>query len=719
MATEDDLTGLKGDARIVAEAKSRFDRCVDYESTARKRFVEDVKFDHGDSDNMWQWPDRLQSDRSTADKPMLTINKVHQHNLMILNDAKMNKPSVTIRPTGDQATYDAAQIFEGVVRNIEYQSNAEAAYDTATMFQVSGGIGYWRIVTDYAGDDNFDQEIFIRRIKDPLSVYLDPDCSELDKSDARFGFIFDDMPKDEYEASYPKHKDAGGEEALGNTAVADSWFTDKHVRVAEYYRCVEKKNELIAYQDHETGQMVIAKRDKLDKELFDSVIDSPSTKRRNIVTTVVEHYIIAGDKIIERNIWPGSTVPIVALIGEEIVIAGQMDRKGHTRAMKDPQRIYNYWSSAAVEFVALQTKSPFIAPAQAIEGNEEVWANANRVNYSILAYNHVDDEGNPIPKPERANPPVMADAYIKGMQISAQEMMYVSGQYQAMMGAPSNEQSGKAINERQRQGDRATYHFIDNLAHAIRRTGKILIELIPKIYDTKRVIRIQGEDGTENFVQIDPEAQQALVQKQAQDKKKVEMIFNPAVGKYDVQADIGPAYATKRQEAFNAFTQIVSQNPELVGVVGDLMFRSADFPLADKIAERLERMVPPQAKGDGPSPQEAQMGQQIQHMQQLLTTTMQQLAEEKLKGKSKEADKSIGEYDAITRRIAALEKHMVSPRLETEMLHDLAMQEHSGNINAQQSDQSHGQNLDMQQSAADIQAAQMAAQPEQPQQGAQ
>lgn len=680
----DDLDGLKGDDRIIAEAKKRFRKCEDWEADARQNFVQDLKFVNADADNGYQWPDKILTDRQTNSRPSLTINKTRQHCLMIINDAKKNKPSVNIRPVGNGATFEAAQTFEGVCRHIEYISNAEAAYDHATTFQVQCGIGYWRVITDYASEDDFDQEIFIRPVKDPRSVFLDPDIKEADGSDARYGFVFDDMPKDLYDLEFPKDKDGGTHAPLGSTA--DGWVTKDYVRVAEYYRVREKKDLLLAVTDPDSGQVSMIRRSKIPPELRPEIMADPATRKREVTDPVVEWFKIGGDKILDRTIFPCRYIPLVRVIGEETVIDGVMDRKGHTRALIDPQRMYNYMSSAAVEFGALQSKTPWVAPVRAIEGYVTYWETANTVNHSILPYNDRDDTGKEIAAPRRQEPPVSAPAFLDGMKVAANEMMMVSGQYEANMGQKSNEVSGKAINERQRQGDTATYHYIDNLAMAIRFTGKILVDLIPKVYDTKRVIRIMAEDGTPSEVMLDPNAKQAYVEQQAKQNEEVKAIFNPNVGRYDVEADVGPGYATRRQEAWNAFVQIVSQNKELMPLIGDIMFQNADFPGADEISARLRRMIPPQASGEGPPPQLAQAQQQIQGSQKAIESLVQQLAEAKLSLKAKDADmadkteqKAIDWEYAITDRLKVLLPTIVNPAEIARMVHDLAMQEHASN----------------------------------------
>lgn len=672
-----DETLLTGDDKILAEGKRRFHECETWESDFRKAFLDDVKFANADSINMYAWPNDIRRNRDIDERPCLTVNKTHQHCLLIQNDAKKNKAGIKVRPVGGEATFESAMALEDVIRHIEYVSNAQTAYDKATEFQVQGGIGYWRVITDYVSQDistdAFDQEIYIRPIKDPLNVFLDPDIQEADGSDARYGFVFDTMPKEVFRRKYPKFKYVPGSSVLGSTG--DNWITEDHVRVAEYYRKVEDKKTIIAYVDPQTGEPIIKPLEEVPKPLRKLLMSEPSTKTRQITETKIEWYLLAGDEIIERNIWPGKYIPIVRVIGEETIIDGSLDRKGHVRALRDPQRIYNYWTSSAVEFVALQSKAPFVGAAKAIEGYETYWENANRVNYSILPYNNIDDDGNAIPPPARDQPPVMADAYVKGMQVAANEMMMVSGQYQAIMGAQSNETSGKAINERQRQGETATYHYIDNLAIGIRFTGKILLDLIPKIYDTPRIIHIMAEDGSQNTVMVDPKMAQAHQVKKDKVSNQVQRLFNPNVGKYDVESDVGPSYGTKRQEAFNAFTQIAAQSPEMMMLVGDLMFKAADFPGADEIAERLHRMVPGQALGTEAPPQLKQMQATLQNMQQFTGKLLETINEQKLELKRREATTEVDTYKAITDRLKALLPTIVNPRDLAEHIHDLMVLE--------------------------------------------
>lgn len=215
------------------------------------------------------------------------------------------------------------------------------------------------------------------------------------------------------------------------------------------------------------------------------------------------------------------------------------------------------------------------------------------------------------------------------------------GLYDASLGARSNETSGRAIMARQREGDVSTFHFIDNLSRAIRHGGRILIDLIPKVYSGERIVRVLGYDGTPQNVRlgagqgdtasgateagagqdqatpIDPATGQAMP---VPPNMRFDGVYDLAVGKYDLVVEAGPSFSTRRQEAAEQMTEFVRAFPQAAPVLGDLMAKNMDWPGADEIAARLKRLLPPQALEDGGLPPEVQekmqeMGQALGEMQ--------------------------------------------------------------------------------------------------------
>jgi hypothetical protein len=687
--TTDPKAPNKEEQDLVLEAKEQYKAAEQWEANARILFEYDYKFSEGDSHNNFQWDSGLVAERSGEDRPCLTINKVAQHNLLIINDAKQNKPGIRIRPVGDEASFQSAQIFQDIIYHIEYISGAENVYDSATEFQVKGGWGYWRVVTDYVNENSFDQEIYIRRVKDPRGVYLDPYINEIDGSDANFGFVFEDIPRKEFDKRYPKYANIATQSALGNASLQqpDAWLTQGTVRVAEWFKRTQKEDVLVTWKSpipQEDMEEPIVKRvselDDMQKVIYQQLKANKQAqalwlfKERDILTDEIMWYKIAGDRIIEKTKWLGKYIPIVRLIGSETVIDGIMDRKGHTRALINAQQMYNYNTSANIEFGALQTKSPYIAAVDAISGYEEYYKTANSINHSFLPYNAFDELGNQLPPPKRQDPPQAGTAYIQSMQIANMEMMMASGQYQAQFGEAENAKSGVAINARQRQGDRATYHFIDNQAIAIRFTGKILIDLIPKIYDTPRILKIMSREGSIKNIQIDPQAKQAYerLDDVEMDKGKIiqQIVFNPNVGMYDIQADTGPSFATRRMDAFNALMNLATAMKEqFMGIGGDLLFKVADFPEADVLAERWRRSIAPNILGDDLPPAIAQA---MDEASNLIEELKARNAELEMQMKDKSADIELrqtkNDIDALR---ASLIEMREDYKAETQRLKDI------------------------------------------------
>lgn len=661
------------DLLLLTEAYERFSYCSEWEAQFRDLFVQDTKFANADADNGWQWPDDLRRDRVLNRRPALTINKVINHVNLVVNDGRQNKASIQVKPTGKEASFAAAKALEALVRNIEYQSSATAIYDDMSDNQVTGGIGYGCITTVFPDPRSFNQELRIVPVGNHLNVYLDPDIKMKSGLDAKFGFMFEDVSRSEYEREYDEDAPVG-EMPLGLGLGAD-WVRPDHVRVAEYYRINCRPDELIYYRHGQKGDpnaeqlflrsevpRGLKRQLRLDETKYNKGMAGPDVEIivRDTEIPTVQWYKIGAHKILDREEYQTQYVPIFRFVGREKIIDGRLERKGLVRGLKDPQRLYNYNSSAEAEAAALATKTNWLVAVEGIMGFTNVWDRANVDNKPYLPFRHKDRDGDPIPPPQRIDPAKTAEAYLAGMEIAARELEMASGQGPAQFGKPQREKSGKAINESQRQGEILTFDFIDNQALGIQAAGIILIDWIPHCYKTKQVVQILDRDGTERMITIDPQAKSPY--EEIRDQQTVQAILNPNIGKYKVQAQPGPAYATQRQEAWNAFVQIITGSPELINEIGDLMFLAADFPMADEIAERMRRKIKQTAPwlldDNGPGPIIQGLQQQIQQASQQIAELLQQLGERERKLKDqtrdiavKERDSGIKAYDAHTRRI--------------------------------------------------------------------
>lgn len=657
---------------LVKKAHDIFNKCVDRERSNNSLWKDDLKFSNADPDNGWQWDDKLVKSREANKLPCLTINKIKQHNLQITNDAKKNRASPRVTPVDGGADKDTAEIFNGIIRHIEAQSCADIAYSTAFEFAVDAGLGYWRITTDYADDVSNDQDIFIEQIENPLNVYLYGN-KKSDGSDALGGFVFEDMDKDLFSEKYPDAKTKTGDTW---DSIDNGWREADSIRVCEWFQVKTVSDSLV---DPGDGNLVLLStlKDK-DPGVEGEEPSLEETQEHTVIRKVqrkqVKWTLIAGDEILDKKNWPGKYVPLVRVTGEEKIIDGKVVRKGHTRSMKDAQRMYNFWKSCAAAQVTAQGNTPWIAPGEAIAGYEAFWDSADTTTHAYLPFKHKDQDGDPLPQPQRAQPAQMAQAYVQGMQIAADDMQAASGQYDAQLGQNANQQSGRALQSLQRRGDNATFHFTDSADNARRYTAMILIDLIPKIYDTARIVRMLGEDGIDDKAELNPDQPQAKVEKEDSLTGEIKNIYNLSVGRYDVIPASGSNYATKRAEAADGMIAMLQANPQMWQTHGDIIARAQDWPFSDEFAERSKKTLPPgladDDKGQPQLPPEVQ--QQMQQAQQQVEQSQQQLKilDETIQKMMVEIEsKELDRYKAETDRLKA-----VLPLLTPEQGQAVAMQ---------------------------------------------
>ena len=662
---EDPAPGVLSDDPVVQEARRRFDRCNEWEGEWRQRFLRDIKFAYGDSENGFQWPNAIRNARENSARPCLTLNLIRSHNKMISNEMRKNKSEVKFLGMGNGATADSAGVMQDLFRHTQQISDAQhLALPVARQWAVDGGVGYCRLVTRYEADDSFDQEVYLDPVDDPMQVFLDPDIHVGGNAlDAKFAFIFDDVPKQDFREAYPDlYGRMKGTEPLGLGGSPGDRRGESHVRVCEYFRKVPKRSELVSFL-HE-GQRFTFPRQRFErliraKEARDGILDRETTRLREVTSDEVEWYLIVGSEVIEKTIWLGKYIPILRCLGEETVIEGRLDRKGHTRYMLDGQRMFNYFASAQIEGLSLQTKAPWLAPAKAIEEHEAVWRMSNIDNPAVLPYNHVDPEGNPevpIPPPQRIDPPAASPGFQQAMENSRQQIMMVSGQYENQLGEPGNERTGAAINARRNQSATANFHFQDNYEGMLIALGKQLLDLYPRLYDTKRIKRIVANDGIEYDLVIDPGLRAGYAQEQDHQGQVIKRVMNPLVGKFEVAASVGPAHDTRREETVENMTLILTQAPGLIPLLGDVLLKNMQFEGAQEAALRLRRMVPPVALGQGPTAKEQELQAQLQALQGALVKEMDLHARDRIRLGNKEELREIEVYDAETKRLGVLQK---------------------------------------------------------------
>jgi Phage P22-like portal protein len=662
--------------------RRRYTMALSAYSDSREDELDDLRFMAGSPDNQWQWPADVLATRGSVQgqtinaRPCLTINKLPQHVRQVTNEQRQNRPTGKVIPADDRADVRVAEIFDGMVRHIEYISDADVAYDTACDNQVTYGEGYIRILTEYAREDSFDQDIKIGRVRNSFSVYMDPAIQDPCGADAEWCFITEDVSKSDYEFMFP---DAAPVSSLMSQGVGDQslsqWLSEDMVRIAEYFYYEHEKATLNLYPDNITA-FAGTPQDKQLKQMFGKPLRSRQVDRKKVKWIKTN-----GFEILEERDWAGKHIPVVRVIGNEFEVDGQLYVSGLVRNAKDAQRMYNYWVSQEAEMLALAPKAPFIGYGGQFEGYEMQWKTANTNNWPYLEVNPdvTDGAGAPLPLPQRAPPPLAQTGLIQAKLGAADDIKGTTGQYDSSLGAQSNERSGRAILAREKQGDTGTYHYVDNLSRAIRYVTRQLVDLIPKIYDTARVARIVGLDGEVGMVKINPMQPEPVKEIRDENGLVIDKIYNPSVGTYDVCVTTGPGYMTKRQEALDAMSMLLQSNPQLWTVAGDLFIKNMDWPGAQEMAARFAKIIDPKVmEGEDQSPEVQMLKMQNETLVKELNQVVGML--QRVEQSIEAQEVQIKAYEAETKRISAVQAGMTPEQIQDIVMGTIAAAMDTGDL---------------------------------------
>jgi len=639
--------------KIVEDALKLYKKSVEADKHNKETALDDIKFAVLGE----QWDEKDIAARKEDGRPYLTFNKLSPHIRQIVNDARQNKPSIRVRPVDDDADPETAEVLAGLIRNIEQSSNADIAYDTAIGQSVSGGFGYIRVNIEFAHDDTFDKDITVDRVLNQFSVYPDHNATSADGSDWNYCFITDRIPEAEFDEKYPKADKTGWDDDSSEVGLES--LNDDGVWIAEYWKRKEVAREICQLSD---GTIVDEAIYNEQYEIYES-LGLQKIGQRTVRSHKVTQYILSGTEVLETNDWAGKYIPIVPIYGEEIAVEGKRYLRSAVHNSIDAQKTYNFWRTASTESVSDSSKTPYLGE-QGSFVDEYKWANSNRIKYAYLEYK----KGGARPE-KQPFAGVPAGALQEAMN-SSDDIKATMGQYDASLGAQSNETSGRAILARQREGDVSTFHFIDNMSRAIRQIGRIIIDLVPSVYSGDRVVRVLGEDGKKpQNVKIGQQPNQPAQEgegMQDQDGFNLSRVYDLSIGKYDIAVDTGPSYTTKREEAATQMTEMARAYPQLMQIAGDLMVKNFDWPGADELAKRLKASLPPQLQ-EG-NPEIMQMQQQMQQMQQQAMQAVQQLKgelDQTKQDKSLEAEKiKIQAYDSETKRLQAVSTSMTPEQIQ-------------------------------------------------------
>src|SRR5215469_13440467 len=620
---------------FLARARNRFKLAASSENKRRQDAQEDLRFKIGE-----QWPGETKQQRAEENRPVLTINRMGPMVSQIVNEQRAQRPQEVVKPVGSGADPDTAKVWEGIIRHIHVNSDSEVAIDNGFEAMVDTGKGYCEIVADYLPGRTFDQELYIRLIKNRFTVYCDPMSQLPDETDANWKFKTSDYDYDEYRAEFPDSAMAGLNDF---TAIGDNfpgWGDNKTVRVAEYWH--KEWDESTLY--HLEGGSILDAAE-YNKAFKDMDPKPKIIKKRNYRKCTIQCDVINAIEILDTYTFPGFVgyIPLIPFIANEAEVDGQKYNWGIIRNAKDPQKSINYSRSAAAEQIALAPKAPFIGwKGQFKDGK---WQNANLVNYAYLEADVVLINGQPAPSlPQRTQFEPQIQALLQYNMASDQDFKAVTGIYEPSLGQTKTDQSGRAIDLLQKQGGLTNLNFTDNLSRTLRHIGRVLLDAVPFIYDAPRIQRIIKPDGSTNHGGVHGNRGNAA---EALKSETIREVYDLSVGTYDVVVDVGPSFKTQRQEAFNQQLQLAQADKTgtIIKTCIDIIVGNSDAPGAREMAERLKKTIPPNLlneNADDPETQIQKLSAQLQqaqaisqelmkHNQEMMATIQQKTIEAQTK----------------------------------------------------------------------------------------
>jgi len=642
------------EADIFLEACQRLKLAEENEGDNRTRALEATAFRNGQ-----QWPDDVYNQRANVEKrPTLTINHTNTYCTRLENKLRQQRPRIKCHPTGGGARVETAQAITGLVRHIEYLSNASVAYDMGAAATINGGWGYWRIISDYIAPDSFDQELLIRPIFNTFTCYDDPMALMPAGEDRKWFLISEEMSRSEYKRRYPRAENVEWSPAAPGDQNSTRWETKFKVRLAEYFRIHEVGDTLVLMTDgrgwfksqlpsEETmlaSGFQPATQPRLNPEAEPEWITRPTTRKQ------LQWFRLNGRKVVDRKDLPGKYVPVIRCQGNMTVLNGQVYRSGMVDDLMDPARMFNYWRSSETERYALAPKAPWVMAEGQDDGHPE-WDDANTRSYSRLVYKPVTDGvGNALPPPIRQPATPIEQGFAQAAQSAQMDLMSVAGMPQENPETQARVIGGnKYLQRRQGIEDLTHYQFYDNQTYSIMMTGIILLDLIPHYYDARRMQRIIGDDDKPQMVEINVPADDPAANPIFNIKSNLE------VGRYDVVMDTGPGYATKREEGTEAVIGLLATplGEPIVKTGADIVVRNMDFAGADELADRLAVTNPEGMEKviEGLPKQAQTIVQSLMSQNQNLQKVVEQQALEIKYGVSKEELRKKGESGRVAAKI--------------------------------------------------------------------
>lgn len=600
------ITKLKTDEDILRKMENNVQKWYSAYKENIDRFQSDVNFSFND-----QWEGYERGEFLQRQKVVLTINVLYSYLMQIIAEQRQNSAQIEVRNLDGRAQQSEITMVENMLREIAYQSDSDLAYQTGFKCALMGGFGAWRVTIDYESHNSFDEAVKIVRIKDPLKCYFDPDAQHPTKCDGEYCGIYTRMTPEEFAAAYPEIDNPRSALPPISSSNDFNWFDGKEITVCEHFQKVYEKKKLcklsngdavleedlkehLAFLNEQREDQMTELRAKwmetqrqnnisgIVEPLNDETINShiPKIKvvdERETTVTKIKQYKFIKDVILEEGEFYGHMLPIVFVDGDTEMLNGKECCRSFIRFARDAQKLLNFNVSEIAQKMKVSRGATFMATATQIGGEyKELWRNPE-ASIAALLYNPdpmaMANGGAPIVMPAQELPQTLLG--MPGTILNLIQL--ILGRYEANKGEQGNEQSGRAIANRAKQGNLAVFVYLDNLNAAIEQTARICLHLLPYILTENRYIGLRARDGKTNFTQI-----------KAVDLEKLKKM------KYDVAVKAGSPFEMQKADSYAQLLSFIQLNPQALStILADLAAENLNVSNVQQIVDRVKQFVVP------------------------------------------------------------------------------------------------------------------------------
>lgn len=514
--------------------------------------------------------------------PRYTFDKTTPKVESVCGELEQMDFDIKIIPANNDSNDETAKLYDGLIRNIENISDMPSIIRSAARGAYITGQDGWRIRNDYLDYSSFDQDLIIEKINNFNDrVWFDPNSERSDRQDAEWVVVLQSLTCEAYEERF----DRDDEEAdpLSYVSVGEGRSSDVYTRKPEkvvvgelIYRRYETKTiiQLSNGWVIEKGSDDYAEYMKVRDELEAAGV-TVKRERKTKKPKMFSRFFDGSDWLTEPQETPFLSNPVVPVYPSFIISEDKAVYTSPVTKLKDPQRVYNYIASRQVGEAALSPREKIALSEDQADGYQGKYSKLNTDQSPVFIFKHVDGQAQPF---KIGGYNVNPGLETLRMAMS-QDLIDISGVFDAQMGNNPQAQSGVAIVKLQNKGDISTTKIVNGIEFAMARTARILIESIPLVYDAERQVRIIGQDGSSEIKTL----YETIIDEQTGQPVTINDLSK---GKYDVVCSAGAAFSNKQQETVAAITEMATVDPSIIQFGQDVLLKNTNAPGMDILAER-------------------------------------------------------------------------------------------------------------------------------------